>query len=60
MAELLYGNPFTHEQHRRVSRPGSTKASGCDWCGQNPKSLFNYDYSRGWFCNKECHHSYHG
>jgi hypothetical protein len=60
MSEICTGNPFSHRHHRRVSRPGSSKPMGCDWCGQKPRVLYNYDYAQHWFCNKTCQQSCHG
>jgi len=66
MAILYHGNPYTHEEHRRESRPGREIKGGCDWCGQAPRTLYNYDqqYRTGgglaWVCNRGCSENYRG
>jgi len=64
MAIIIKGNPFTHHEEKRESMPTKTPWCAtllkCDWCGQSPKALYKYNDSKGWFCNKECHNSYHG
>lgn len=59
MAKREWGNPYTHEEHSRESIPGREHPCGCDWCGQKRRVLFRYDRRKGWFCNLECHNSFH-
>jgi hypothetical protein len=61
MAVIEWGNPYTHEEHRRESIPGKDKpgGGGCDWCGRKRRTLFQYDGRTGWFCDKGCYHAYH-
>ena len=58
MTKITWGNPYTHEEHSRESSPAN--GDTCDWCGQRKRTLYKYDNSRGWFCNKECHKAYYG
>ena len=47
------GNPFTHFEEKRESKVNYSKEY-CDWCGGQPKYLFKYTNTKGWFCNKGC------
>jgi len=63
MAKMEWGNPYSHEEHSRESLPKSEWISegvdSCDWCGSEPRTLFKYDGTDGWFCNKDCWDAYH-
>ncbi len=69
MTRQEWGNPYTHEEHSRTCYArAEAPADNCDWCGQKPKRLYNYD---GWrvgtlghsrpavYCNRQCHNAYH-
>lgn len=66
--KIEWGNPYTHEEHVRESAPASdVRCTGrCDWCGQTPRTLYNYDRQRrtgggqAWVCNRECARAYEG
>ena len=58
MTTTHHGNPYTHEEHKRESKVNYNRDE-CPWCGQKPKYLYQYDNSRGWFCNKGCWIEYH-
>ena len=64
MATITHGNPYTHEQHTRISKSakdiGTCDTMSCAWCGAGHKHvLYQYDGTRGWFCNLVCWRSYH-
>lgn len=59
MAVIRKGNPYTHYEEKRESKTRS-RGEDCSWCGQKPKTLFKYNNTRGWFCNKGCWRDYHG
>ena len=67
MATIEHGNPYTHEEHIRESKPGRiVNYSGvhignhtCGWCGSAPRVVYQYDRTKGWFCNQQCHQAYH-
>ena len=60
MATIHHGNPYTHEEHTRISKAGGE----CAWCGQERRVLYNYDRMRrtggglAYVCNLDCAKSY--
>ncbi len=57
MAILTKGNPNTHYEEKRESTPSRELVAGnreCFGCGQCPKTLYKYNDTKGWFCNKNC------
>jgi hypothetical protein len=68
MSRLINRDPFAREELHRES---VVIDIGCSWCGQKrgDKRLYRYfteqdsgrrSVHRGFFCNIECHNSYHG
>jgi len=58
MAIITKGNPFTHPEEKRESWVNIGDSYSCNWCGQSPKTLYKYNDTRGWFCNKKCWNGY--
>ena len=59
MAIIEKGNPYTHQEEKRASKPNYMPLQECDWCGQTPKYLNKYNDSKDLFCNKGCWIEYH-
>jgi hypothetical protein len=57
---LAYGNPYTHEEHRRVcySQRELPTQKDCAWCGQVRPRLYAYEAGPKLFCNRACWKSY--
>jgi hypothetical protein len=62
---LEWGNPFTHEEHKRITYSKSDaryqeRQGRCNWCGQVRRRLYAYDGHEGLFCNRTCFRDYYG
>lgn len=73
MATTYVGrDPCARGEYRRESHTGKAAGQCCDWCGQQPKTLYSYTWEPDgygtperkrttslFFCNRQCHTSYH-
>lgn len=62
MARITKGNPYTHWEETRESWNNSGGERDCFWCGQRPRTLYEYNDSsengRKLYCNKDCYNAY--
>jgi hypothetical protein len=52
-------DPFARRGLERQTRANHHPLQSCDWCGDMPRRLFQYD-GRGWFCNLACRDAWFG
>ena len=62
---MSHGNPYTHEEHERVCVSqedfgGSAHMPSCQFCGSEPRRLYQYDRTKHYFCNLGCWRAYNG
>jgi len=61
--KIVWGNPFTHEEHSRISYSTHDLAlsNNCAWCGgrNGHGGLFQYEGFEEFFCCKSCFITYH-
>jgi hypothetical protein len=70
MNTITWGNPYTHEEHKRTSYNKNDLLHGygvCNWCGNVKTTLYTYDVMPApnlmgqkvaLFCGKECYKAY--
>ena len=63
MTKVEWGNPYTHEEHSRVSWSWEELHvdDTCNWCGNRNRynGLFSYNGDGELFCSKSCYETYH-